>query len=231
LKNRNILVADGEPKTLDDVSSYLECRGFSVRAAETGSLALELAESGSADLVVLGSALPDIPSEDVCLAIRRKSRVPVIMLAERIDDGAPLRWLRIGADDFVAKPFSLTELHARIETALRRAAASLAPAQPACAFRDGDLIVDLEKNVVMKRRVPVSLTPSELKILAALMRHPGKVFTRAELIDAALGDEFDGYDRAIDNHIKNLRQKLEDDSKNPSYILTLHGFGYKFGGG
>jgi DNA-binding response OmpR family regulator len=225
------LAVDDEPKILEVLSSYLESRGYTVFTAETGSEALATFEREAISLVLLDLMLPDISGEEICRRIRAKSRVPIIMLTAKVEEADLLEGLRIGADDYITKPFSLKELAARAEALLRRAADDLVPLASKSAFGGGDLIVDFEKNTVLKRQAPVALTPSEMKILAALIKYPGKVFTREELIETALGDEFEGYDRAIDNHIKNLRQKIEDDSKNPAYVLTVHGLGYTFGGG
>jgi DNA-binding response OmpR family regulator len=230
LKNKNILAVDDEPKILEVVSSFLESRGFTVFTAEDGKQALEIFGRENIALIVLDLMLPDIPGEEICRRIRGKSRVPIIMLTAKIEENDLLEGLNIGADDYIIKPFSLRELSARIDTVLRRTADDLIPLTVKNSFRGGDLVVDFEKNIVLKNREAVNLTPSEIKILAALIKYPGKAFTRAELIDIALGEEFDGFDRAIDNHIKNLRQKIEDDSKNPDYVLTIHGLGYKFGG-
>ena len=134
------------------------------------------------------------------------------------------------SDNYIRKPFSLKELHARIETVLRRSGDDLTPLTVKNSWNDGDLCVDFEKNIIKRKEKIVSLTPNELKILSALIKYPGKVFTRSELIEIALGSDFDGYDRAIDSHVKNLRQKLEDDPRSPVYVLTIHGVGYKFGG-
>jgi DNA-binding response OmpR family regulator len=230
-KVKNILAVDDEPKILEVLASYLESRGYAVFTAETGARALEIFGREAISLVLLDLMLPDISGEEICRRIRAKSRVPIIMLTAKVEENDLLEGLRIGADDYITKPFSLKELAARVEALLRRAADDLVPLASKSAFGDGDLIVDFEKNTVLKKQAPVSLTPSEMKILAALIKYPGKVFTREELIETAFGDEFDGYDRAVDNHIKNLRQKIEDDSKNPAYVLTVHGLGYTFGGG
>ncbi|MDR2771051.1 MAG: response regulator transcription factor [Clostridiales Family XIII bacterium] len=229
-KPKNILAVDDEPKILEVVRAFMESRGFKVFTAETGRQALAVFERENIALVLLDLMLPDIPGEELCLAIRKRSRVPVIMLTAKVEEESLLEGLKLGADDYIRKPFSLKELGARAEAALRRAADDLLPLTARNSFRDGDLTVDFEKNAVCKRGRPVSLTPGELRILAALIKYPGKVFTRAELIEIALGDAFDGYDRAIDGHVKNLRRKIEDNSKNPDYILTVYGLGYKFGG-
>jgi DNA-binding response OmpR family regulator len=229
LNDKYILAVDDEPKILEVVVSFLESRGFTVYSAETGRQALEIFDRENIALIVLDLMLPDISGEDICRTIRKKSRVPIIMLTAKIEEENLLEGLGIGADDYITKPFSLKELGARVEAVLRRSADDV-PLVAKTSFRGGDLTVDFEKNAVRKNGAEVCLTQSEIKILAALIKHPGKVFTRNELIDMALGSDFDGYDRAIDTHIKNLRQKIEDDSKNPDYVLTVHGLGYKFGG-
>lgn len=229
-KCKNILAVDDEPKILEVLTSFLESRGFMVFTAETGKQAFEIFERENIALILLDLMLPDISGEDICRAIRKKSRVPIIMLTAKIEEENLLEGLGIGADDYITKPFSLKELGARVEVSLRRASDDLVPLTVKNSFRNGDLIVDFGKNVIKKKQEEIFLTPSELKILASLIKYPGKVFTRKELIEIALGSDFDGYDRAIDNHIKNLRQKIEDDSKNPDYVLTIHGLGYKFGG-
>ena len=229
-KKGNVLVVDDEPKILEVVVSYLESKGFTVFPAQGGRQAFEIFERENISLLILDLMLPDLSGEEICRAIRRKSRVPIIMLTAKVEENDLLHGLQTGADDYITKPFSLKVLHARAEAVLRRAADDLVPLVRKNSFRDGDLIVDFDKNIVMKKHGDILLTPSEMKILAALIKYPGKVFTRTELIDIALGSEFDGFERAVDNHIKNLRQKIEDDSKNPLYILTVHGLGYKFGG-
>jgi DNA-binding response OmpR family regulator len=229
-KSKSILAVDDEPKILEVVKSFLESKGFSVFTAENGKMAMDVFERENISLIVLDLMLPDMAGEDICRAIRKKSRVPIIMLTAKVEEGDLLAGLSLGADDYITKPFSLKELHARIETVLRRTEADLVPLALKNSFMDGDLIVDFEKNVFRKKGSAVNLTPNEVKILAALVKYPGKVFTRGELIDVALGDEFDGYDRTVDAHIKNLRQKIENDPKNPVYVKTVHGIGYKFGG-
>jgi DNA-binding response OmpR family regulator len=230
-KQKNILAVEDEPKILEVVASFMESRGFKVFPAENGAQALRVFERESIILVLLDLMLPDIPGEEICRRIRKISRVPIIMLTAKVEEEHLLEGLGLGADDYIRKPFSLKELAARAEAAIRRASDDLVPLLSKNSFHGGDLTVDFEKNTVQKKGAAVSLTPSEMKLLAALIKYPGRVFTRAELIEIALGDTFDGYDRAIDNHVKNLRQKIENDSKNPDYILTVHGLGYKFGGG
>ncbi|GHU79489.1 DNA-binding response regulator [Clostridia bacterium] len=229
-KSKNILAVDDEPKILEAVVSYMVSRGFTTFAAPDGKTALDIFGRENIALVILDLMLPDISGEEICSRIRKQSRIPIIMLTAKAEEDSVLYGLGLGADDYIRKPFSLKELGARVDAALRRASNDLVPLARKNSFRGGDLTVDFETNIIKKRGHDVSLTPSELKILSALIKYPQKVFTRAELINIALGDEFDGYDRAIDNHVKNLRQKIEDDSKNPDYVLTIHGLGYKFGG-
>lgn len=227
---KNILVVDDELKILDVIASYLESQGYFVFQAENGEEALSIFEKENISLILLDLMLPDISGEEICKKIRRKSRVPIIMLTAKVEENDMLTGLEIGADDYITKPFSLKELSARIEVVLRRSSDDLMPLFSKTSFNNGDLIIDFEKNIIKKKQAIVSLTPSELKILFALIKYPGKVFTRNELIELALGDEFYGFDRAVDSHIKNLRQKIEENPKRPVYVLTIHGQGYKFGG-
>lgn len=228
---KRILAVDDEPGILAAVSSFLESRGYTVLTAQTGTQALELLERGSVSLLLLDLMLPDLSGEEVCARVRRFSRVPIIMLTAKTGEQDLLDGLALGADDYIAKPFSLKALHARIEAVLRRAGGDFAPLSARSVWGDGDLILDFERNEVRKGGQPVPLTLSERKILAALAGHPGRVFTREALIEAAFGSDFDGYDRVIDTHIKNLRQKIEDQPRQPVYLRTVHGLGYRFGGG
>ncbi len=227
---KTILVVDDEEKILDVVSSLLISRGFAALCAKTGREALELFDRENIALVLLDLMLPDLSGEEVLRAIRRKSRAPVILLTAKAEENDVLDGLTSGADDYIIKPFRLKELCARVEAVLRRSERDIVPLAVRNSYNGGDLTVDFETNTIRKGGETVTLTPTELKILSALVTYSGKVFTRAELIALALGEEFDGYDRAVDSHIKNLRQKIEDDPKNPVYIRTIHGLGYKFGG-
>lgn len=229
-KSRSVLLVDDEPKILEVLSALFTSKGFEVFCAETGAEALRIFGSSNISLVILDLMLPDLSGEEVCAALRRTSRVPVLMLTAKAGEENLLAGFGIGADDYITKPFSLKEVYARAEAVLRRAQDDLTPLFARSSFRNGDLLVDFEKNAFQKAGKPVSLTPNEARILAALVKYPGRVFSREELIALALGDAFDGYDRAVDSHIKNLRQKLEDNPKSPAYILTVHGIGYKFGG-
>lgn len=225
-----VLVVDDERKILEVVSALLESKGFTVLQAETGRQALSLFESRPVSLVLLDLMLPDISGEELCAMIRKTSRVPIVMLTAKAEESDLLKGLGIGADDYVIKPFSLKELYARVEAVLRRSQDDLLPLASRSVYNGGDLTVDFERNTVLKKGVPVPFTPSEMRLLAALMKYPGRVLSRDDLIAQAMSTEFEGYDRAIDSHIKNIRQKIEDDPKNPVYVLTVHGLGYKFGG-
>jgi len=227
---KKILVVEDEEKIMSVVKSFLESKGYSVLCSENGRKALEVFERENVMMVLLDLMLPELSGEEVCKALRKKSRVPIIMLTAKSDEADMLTGLGIGADDYITKPFSLKTLHARMEAVLRRSADDLCPLVLKSSFNHGDLMVDYESRKVMKRSEEVKLTPNEFKLLITLIKYPNKVFTRDELITSAFGDEFEGYDRTIDSHIKNLRQKIETDVRNPEYVKTIHGVGYKFGG-
>ncbi len=228
--NRNILIVEDELKIAEVLQSFLKSKGFRTFTAENGREAMEVFDKENIALILLDLMLPDISGEEICRTIRKKSRVPIIMVTAKAEEEDLLEGLQIGADDYIMKPFSLKELNARIEAVLRRSSKDLVPLFRKNSYNHDDLYVDFESRTLKKKQKEVNLTPTEYKILAALMKYPGKVFTRNELITIALGDEFLGYDRAVDSHIKNLRQKIEDNPKEPVYILTIHGAGYKFGG-
>jgi DNA-binding response OmpR family regulator len=231
MKNdRKILVVDDEVKILEVVKSFLESKGFTVFTAENGEEAFSVFEKEDISFVILDLMLPGMSGEEICMKLRRRSRVPILMLTAKAAEEDLLAGLSIGADDYLTKPFRLKELHARIEAILRRSSGEQAPLYRKTAFQDGDLEIDLESRTVRKGGKDASLTPNEFKLLAALTGYPNRTFTRDELIGAAFGDDFEGYDRSVDSHIKNLRQKIETDPKNPVYVLTVHGVGYRFGG-
>ncbi len=228
--NRNrkrILVVDDEPKIVEVVTSYLEKSGYAVRGVFSGKEAYESFEREKPSLVILDWMLPDTTGEEICRTLRQKSDVPIIMLTAKVEEEDILHGLQIGADDYVTKPFSPRQLVARVEAVLRRTEGD---SSPVLSFRRGELIVDMDGYDVLLSGRPAGLTPNEFKIVGALARHPSKVFTREELIAIVSGDDYNGFDRVIDTHIKNIRQKIETDTRNPEYILTVHGVGYKFGG-
>lgn len=230
MKKKKILVVEDEAKILEVVSSLMEKQGYEVYQAEEGKKALEIFNNNEISLIILDLMLPDISGEEICMKIREKSRVPIIMLTAKIEEANLLRGLDIGADDYITKPFSLMELVARVKVILRRSHDELKPLYKYNSFQNGDLYIDVESNIIKKKNELLNLTQSEWKILLSLIKYPNKVFTREELVTIALGSEFDGYNRTIDTHIKNLRQKIEDNPKSPSYIITVFGKGYKFGG-
>lgn len=225
-----ILVIDDEKMIREAVCSYLEKKGFSVLAAETGREGLQIFQSQPVSFVILDLMLPDLSGEEVCTSLRKRSGVPIIMLTAKTMEDDVLNGLQIGADDYMTKPFSLKELHARVEAVLRRTASEPKPSASLFSWNDGDLTVDFAQRTVKKRGFSVSLTPIEWKLLSAFIKYPQKVFTRDALISIAFDVGFDGYDRVIDTHIKNLRKKIEDDPKKPLYIRTVHGIGYQFRG-
>lgn len=225
-----ILVVDDEPKIVEVVQSYLENAGYQTVCAFTGNEALAQFEAHSPQLVILDLMLPDISGEDILRTLRRKSRVPVIMLTAKVEEENILHGLNIGADDYVTKPFSPRQLVARVDAILRRTADSPDPDTHAFSINHGEMVIDNLRHEVRKNGVPVALTLTEYKLLMTMVKYPAKAFTREELIAFALGDEYEGYDRVIDTHIKNLRQKIEEDVRNPRLILTVHGIGYRFGG-
>ncbi len=227
---KKVLVVDDEVKILEVLRSFLESKGYTVFTAENGGEAFSVFEKENISFVILDLMLPGLSGEEICTRIRRKSRVPILMLTAKVDEEDLLQGLSIGADDYLTKPFRLKELHARMEAILRRSSEDLAPLSRRMSFREGDLEIDFDDRSVRKNGMEIKLTPSEYRILSALIKYPGKVFTRDELISIAFGEDFDGYDRSVDSHIKNLRQKIESDSKNPVYVKTIHGVGYRFGG-
>jgi len=221
-----ILVVDDEPRIVQLVRDYLEHGGFTVLTASDGPSALRSARTGRPDLVVLDLGLPGIDGLDVARSLRREGEVPIIMLTARTEESDKLVGLELGADDYLTKPFSPKELVARVRAVLRRAEGMQAPAE---VIRVGtDVELDVPRMEARLRGRRVDLTRSEFQILAAMARQPGRVFTRAQLLDAIHGVAFESYERAIDAHIKNLRKKIEPDPRSPRYVLTVFGVGYRF---
>jgi DNA-binding response OmpR family regulator len=227
---QKILVVDDEPKIVEVVKSYLENSGYQVFEAENGKQALEIFEKVHPSLVILDLMMPEISGEEVCRKLRKISRTPVIMLTAKVEEDDLVGGLKLGADDYVTKPFSPRELLARVEALLRRTSQEAVPLTDFLSYNQDDLNIDSLKHEVRKNGAPVNLTPNEFTLLMTLIKFPQKAFTREELVSLVLGDDYDGFDRTIDAHIKNLRQKIETDPKIPKYILTVHGIGYKFGG-
>jgi two-component system alkaline phosphatase synthesis response regulator PhoP len=223
--NEMILVVDDEPKIVKQARDYLERSGFCVISAADGKMAMAQARQERPDLIVLDLNLPGMDGLDVCRALRRESDVPIIMLTARVDETDRLIGLELGADDYITKPFSPRELVARVRAVLRRVQGGVH--QPGLV-RAGDLEIDLQGHGVTRGGEPIDLTRTEFELLATLAQHPGQAFTRAQLLDRLHGVAYDGYDRSIDAHIKNLRRKLEPDASDPYYVLTVYGVGYKF---
>lgn len=230
MKPQRILVVDDEVKIAEVVKSYLEKEGYEVFEAYDCAQAQKILDNHQPNLMVLDLMLPDMSGEEFCKRVRKNSRIPIIMLTAKVEEADILKGLDIGADDYMTKPFSVRQLVARVKALLRRSGEEAGPLANMLSFNNGDLVVEPQKYEVRKNGVLVNLTPNEFKILMTLVTYPHKVFTREELIVSALGIDFEGFDRTVDSHIKNLRQKIETDSKDPKYILTVHGIGYRFGG-
>jgi DNA-binding response OmpR family regulator len=222
---KTIRSVDDEAKILRLARDYLEHAGLAVLTAETGQAALATARSAKPNLIVLDLGLPDLDGLDVTRALRKESNVPIIMLTARGEETDKLVGLELGADDYLIKPFSPKELVARVRAVLRRAESTPAAAE---VIRFGELTLDGPRMRVTLSERPVDLTPTEFELLAALARQPGRIFTRAQLLDAVHGIAFESYERAIDAHIKNIRRKLEPNPREPRFILTVYGVGYKF---
>jgi DNA-binding response OmpR family regulator len=222
---KTVLVVDDEPKIVQLARDYLDHAGFKVASASDGKEALASFRASAPDLIVLDLGLPLIDGLDVARAIRKTSNVPIVMLTGRGDEADRVAGLELGADDYVTKPFSPKELVARVRAVLRRAEVA---ATPADIVRAGDVTLDIPRMSVRVRTRDVELTPTEFQILATLARTPGRVFTRSQLLDAVHGIAFESYERAIDAHVKNIRRKLEPDPREPRYLLTVHGVGYRF---
>ncbi len=220
-----VLVVDDEPKIIQVTRDYLENAGFGVLAASDGRTALAVARAEKPDLVVLDLALPKMDGLDVCRALRRDSNVPIIMLTARDDESDVLIGLELGADDYITKPFSPKELVARVRAVLRRAESATAEAE---VIRVADLTLDIPRMRVTVGEQVVDVTPTEFQLLATLARQPGRIFTRAQLLDAVHGVAIESYARAIDAHVKNIRRKIEPDPRQPTYIQTVYGVGYRF---
>ena len=219
-----ILVVDDEPKIVQLARDYLERAGHVVLAAADGASALTAARSARPDLIVLDLGLPGGDGLDVTRLLRRESNVPIIMLTARAEESDKLVGLELGADDYLVKPFSPKELVARVRAVLRRTEGAAGPGD---VLRAADLTLDLPRMRLTVGDRPVELTATEFQLLAALARQPGRIFTRAQLLDSVHGVAFESYERAIDAHIKNLRRKIEPNPHEPRYLLTVYGVGYR----
>ena len=207
-EKRKLLVADDEEMIREAVASYLESQGYQVFRAENGEEALNILKREPISLVILDLMLPDLPGEEVCVRIRKQSRVPIIMLTAKNVEYDMIHGLDLGADDYITKPFSLKNLSARVQAVLRRSTEDLVPLARQFSWNQGDLVIDYDRKEVRKKGEPVALTAFEWKLLAAFTKYPQKIFTRENLIELVFGLDFSGYDRVIDTHIKNLRKKI-----------------------
>jgi two-component system, OmpR family, alkaline phosphatase synthesis response regulator PhoP len=222
---KQILVVDDEPRIAEICRDYLERAGFKVTIAGNGADALTLAQTKQPDLVVLDLGLPKMDGLDVTRSLRKRSNVPIIMLTARVDESDKLIGLELGADDYLTKPFSPRELVARVRAVFRRT--DIGP-ERGDVIRAADVTLDVPRMQARVGERAVDLTATEFELLAMMMRQPGRVFTRGQLLDAIRGEQVDSFDRAIDAHVKNLRRKLEPDPRSPRYVLTVYGVGYKF---
>jgi two-component system alkaline phosphatase synthesis response regulator PhoP len=220
-----ILIVEDEMKIARTVRLYLEQDGFQVEVINDGAQALPALRQESPDLVLLDLMLPHVDGREICRQIRHESAVPIIMLTARNEESDKLIGLELGADDYITKPFSPREVVARVRAVLRRAHGLV---QPSPLLRLGKLEIDLGQRSVIFNGVFLELTPIEYDLLVTLANRPGQVFTRLQLLEATQNVAYEGYERSIDQHIKNLRSKLQDDARNPTYILTVFGVGYRF---
>lgn len=223
-----ILVVDDEQNILDVIKAYLEKDGFDVITAMDGKSALDIYSNENIHLIVLDLMIPKMTGEEVCNRIRAISSVPIIMLTAKAEEDEKIEGISMGADDYLTKPFSVRELVVRVRALLRRAYRDFSPMADILNFNNGDLEVDIKKMVVKKQGVVVNLTTNEFKILTIFLSNPEQVFSREKLVEKAFGANYEGFDRTVDSYIKNIRQKIESNHKEPTYITTVYGMGYKF---
>ncbi|MFC1893610.1 response regulator [Chloroflexota bacterium] len=223
---KKILVVDDEKRIVEILQAYLERDGYRVIAAYDGRSALELARSNSLDLIMLDLMLPEVSGWDVCRELRKESEVPIIMLTARDDTTDKIIGLELGADDYVTKPFDPKEIISRVRAVLRR---SERKAVAKSTQNVGEITIDTNKRLVRSGDRNIELTPIEFDLLRVMAENPGQVYSRMQLLDKVQGDAYEGYERTIDSHIKNLRKKLELDPEHPVYIITVYGVGYKLG--
>ncbi len=224
MAHKKILVVDDEKKIVDIVRAYLERDGYRVIVAYDGRLALQMARNESPDLIILDLMLPEISGWDVCRTLRNESNVPIIMLTALDDDSDKILGLELGADDYVVKPFNPKELVSRVRAVLRRTESAAIKTK---RIEITGLTIDLEKHEVRRGDKLLELTPTEFDLLRVMAEAPGRVYSRMQLLDKVQGSAYEGYERVIDSHIKNLRKKVETDPDLPRYILTVRGIGYK----
>jgi two-component system, OmpR family, response regulator len=221
---KKILVVDDEPKIVEIIKAYLEKDSYQVITAYDGKTALNMVFAQHPDLVILDLMLPEISGWDVCRSIRKKSEVPIIMLTARDEVTDKIIGLEMGADDYITKPFDPKELVSRVRAVLRRKESKVNPPN---ILRIANLSIDIERRKVLRDETTIELTPNEFDLLRVMAENPGRVFSRMQLLDKVQGDAYEGYERTIDSHIKNLRKKIELDPENPRNIITVYGVGYK----
>ncbi len=226
-RNKKIVVIDDEHSVQEVVRGYLERDGYRVFVAGNGNDGLALAERIKPGLVVLDLMLPDISGEEICREVRSRSDVAILMLTAKSAEDERVGGLALGADDYLTKPFSPRELVARVRAILRRSGDAGAPLVEKLSFDGGRLVIDTTQHEVLVDGESVELTPNEYKLLVTLGRYPGRVYSRFELIERVQGYDYEGYERTIDVHVKNLRKKIEPDPRNPRYVETVFGAGYR----
>lgn len=224
--SKTILVVDDKREIRTMLEQYLSQEGFRVAQASDGQEALFAARETRPDLIILDLMMPNMGGYDFMRAHAKEADTPVIILTAKVEEGDKVVGLELGADDYVTKPFSLRELTARVRAVLRRLEKAAEEPQP--LLRVGDISLDETRRQVSAGERSITLTPSEFELLALFLRHPGRVFSRAELLDRLQGESYEGYERTIDVHIRNLRSKIEADSRKPRYIETVYGVGYRF---
>jgi len=223
-----ILVIEDEKAIREVVGAYLRKAGYDVIEAADGAVGLETFGRIQPDFVILDLMLPDISGKEVCQTIRRRSQVPILMLTAKVTEDDKIDGFRWGADDYVTKPFSPRELMVRVEAILKRSRPAKDRKSELLQSRDGSISLNRTNLEAVQDGSPLVLTPTELRLLQTFLERPGQVLSRAQLVEMALGDEFDGFDRTVDAHVKNLRTKIEVDSKHPRYLETVFGFGYRW---
>lgn len=224
MARESILVVEDEAKIAEVLHLYLERNGYEVSVASDGHQALESVRRQTPDLVLLDLNLPGVDGLEVCRRLRQESSVPIIMVTARSEETDKLIGLELGADDYVTKPFSPREIVARVRAVLRRVTSS---GPHPSILRVGELSLDPQRHVVQLAGRQLDLTPTEFRLLRVLMGNPGRVFSRLQLLEQVQGDAFEGYERTVDAHIKNLRQKIESNPQKPARLLTVYGVGYK----
>lgn len=223
-----ILIVDDEPMIIDVLKAYFERAGYHVYTAFNGSEALRMFDQVHPDFLILDLMLPDFSGEEVCKRVRETSDIPIMMLTAKTQEEERINGIVIGADDYLTKPFSPREVVVRVEAILRRTKKEMK--RDLLSFNHQDLVINLLAKEVIVKGSPITLTPFEFKLLVALAEYPGRVYSRLDLLEKVQNESFEGYERSVDVHIKNLRKKVELDTKNPKYIITVFGMGYKFGG-